>query len=117
MLFKLDENLPLEAINPFRKAGHEAHHVLDEHLSGADDARVALVCVEENRALVTLDSGFGDITRYPPHMTAGIVVLRPERQDKATVLQLIDRLIEALGRRTLSGHLWIVTHRRIRIRA
>ena len=94
-----------------------ALHVLDENLGGAADREIAVRCREESRVLVTLDAGFGDISRYPPNTTAGIVVLRPERQDKLSIIRLVDRLIEVLGRRPLPGHLWIVTPNRLRIRS
>jgi predicted nuclease of predicted toxin-antitoxin system len=70
MRFKLDENLPLEALKPLRSAGHDSEHVLEEDLGGASDIQIAEFCRTENRALITLDTGFGDITRYPPQTTA-----------------------------------------------
>jgi hypothetical protein len=44
------------------------------------------------------------------------VILRPARQDKATVLGLVAGVIRLLEQETLSGRLGIVDERRVRIR-
>jgi len=53
--FKLDENLSPEVAPLFSEAGHEAHTVLEERLSGAKDDSLFARCIEERRVLVTLD--------------------------------------------------------------
>jgi hypothetical protein len=65
-LFKVDENLPAEVADLLRAAGHDAVSVLDQQLGGAADPRVATACQREERALITLDLGFGDIRSYGP---------------------------------------------------
>ena len=42
MKFKTDENLPLQAAELLRSAGHDADSVLDEGLSGTSDPNLAL---------------------------------------------------------------------------
>lgn len=74
------------------------------------------MCVDEGRALVTLDMGFSDIRRYPPRETAGIVVLRPARQDAQHVAMMIKRVIPQFSTEELVGRLWIVNETTIRIR-
>ena len=61
MRFKLDENLPIELAELFRRSGHDAQTVFDEELAGAEDAEIASVCIRERRAIVTLDMDFADI--------------------------------------------------------
>jgi predicted nuclease of predicted toxin-antitoxin system len=71
----------------------------------------------EDRVLVTLDLDFSNIRAYPPSQHAGIIVLRPKRQDKRMVLKLMERIALALANRTPAGELWIVETDRIRFRA
>ncbi len=92
MKLKIDENLPAECAVLLRKAGLEADTVSDERLEGASDAVVARRSQEEDRVLVTLDLDFANVQNYPPSQHAGIIVLRPKRQDKATILRLMQRL-------------------------
>lgn len=116
MRFKIDENLPTEAREVFRQAGFDATTVADEGLAGSPDEAIAAICHRENRTIVTLDLGFADIRVYPPQDYAGLIVLRLLRQDRTTVLHIIERLIPVLDRERLESCLWIVDERRIRIR-
>ena len=117
MKLKIDENLPAECAVLLRNAGFEADTVCDERLAGADDSVVVSRSQEEDRVLVTLDLDFCNIRTYPPSRHAGIIVLRPKRQDKPTVLRLMERILMTLSTRTPTGELWIVEPDRIRFRA
>jgi predicted nuclease of predicted toxin-antitoxin system len=114
--FKLDENLPRDAMAPFRDAGHEVEGVLDERLGGQGDAAVFAACQREGRVLVTLDLDFADIRQYPPGDNAGIWVLRPSTQNITHLLELIGSGLQLHARESSERHLWIVERGRIRIR-
>ncbi|MBW1877111.1 MAG: DUF5615 family PIN-like protein [Deltaproteobacteria bacterium] len=115
-MFKLDENLPTAAAVRLREAGFDTATVLSQQLGGAPDARVAEVCASEGRVLVTLDLDFADIRAFPPGSSPGIVVLRAPRQDLASVLALVEQLLEALESHSVDGSLWIVEPGQIRVR-
>ena len=117
MRFKVDENLPVEVADLLRAAGHDAVTVNDQGVSGAKDPDLANLLQREQRAFLTLDSGFGDIRTYPPHEYSGFLVFRLPRQDKAFVLQVCQRLVGQLAREPLTGRLWIVEANRIRVRS
>ena len=114
--FKLDENLPRDAMSPFQVAGHDVESALDEQLGGQSDAIVFAACQRETRILVTLDLDFADIRQYPPGEHAGIWVLRPSTQSIAQLLELIRGGLELHRRESSERHLWIVERDRIRIR-
>ena len=116
MRFKIDEQLPVEVAQMLNAAGHDAHTVDDEDMSGAPDSDIGSVCQREIRALLTMDRGFGDIRLYSPPDYCGIVVLRPPRQDKQTVLQILERLLPVLEESSPDRQLWIVDEGRIRVR-
>src|SRR5713226_9437424 len=105
MRFKIDENLPVEAAELLRQEGHDAITVLGQALGGRDDADIASVCREEDRALVTLDMDFADIRTYPPAQYAGLVVLRLRQQDKPHVLEILPRAIHLLRTERLDRRL------------
>jgi predicted nuclease of predicted toxin-antitoxin system len=86
-------------------------------LSRATDEILADHARREARVLVTLDLGFANIRNYPPDQHAGIVVLRPTKQDKATVLSLLRRVFPVLQERSRVGELWIAQRDRIRFAA
>ena len=115
MRFKFDENLPREMATLFGEAGHDAVTILDQQMGGEKDQDIATVCLNEGRALITLDLDFSDIRVYPPHRYPGIVVLRVSSQLREDLLETGVRLLENLIT-TLQGQLWIVEDSRIRIR-
>ena len=86
MRFKLDENLPAEMADLFNRAGHDAVTVLDQQMGGVSDPDLATVCVQERRAMVTLDIDFSDIRTYRPSAYSGIVVFRLNNQARDHVL-------------------------------
>ncbi len=116
MKFKVDENLPVEAAELLRQAGHDAATVLEQHLSGEAEPEIASVCQRENRTLVTLDLDFADIRAYPPAQYPGLIVLRLKQQDRPHVLEILSRLIRIFPDEPLERRLWIVEERQIRIR-
>ncbi|OHB80327.1 MAG: hypothetical protein A2V98_24270 [Planctomycetes bacterium RBG_16_64_12] len=116
MKFKIDENLPVAAAVVLSDAGHESKTVHDQRLVGGPDRRLAEVCRDERRALVTLDLDFSDIRAYPPADYPGIVVLRPRVQERRPILDLLRSILPLLHAEELEGHLWIVERTGIRIR-
>lgn len=85
-------------------------------MSGAPDERVYEVCRDEGRVIVTLDHDFGQTLRFPPEVTAGIVVL--ECKGRVTPTMILARLTEfitLLRARPIESELWIVEPGRVRI--
>ena len=78
--FKLDENLPGDAVSFLRSEGHDVHTVRDERLEGGRDQDVFDASQTEERILVTFDLDFSDIRAYPPEHHHGIWILRPQLQ-------------------------------------
>jgi len=66
MKFKLDENIPLEGIEFLQREGYEAISVMEEKISGREDAMIAECVRSEEVSLITLDLDFSDIRLYPP---------------------------------------------------
>jgi Domain of unknown function (DUF5615) len=110
--FKLDENLSRRAADLIRAAGHDAVTVADQAQRGAADETLFEVCTRESRALVTLDRDFGQVLRYPPAVTAGIVVLEIVCSPPSIACEN-SSLYSIRGRR--KGQLWIVEPGRLRI--
>jgi len=115
MKFKIDENLLVEFVDVLRAAHHDALTVYDQGLTGTGDAQLVDICTREERILVTLDLDFADIRAYIPQKSAGVIVLRPHRQDKGSLLNMLRSAIPYMDKEPLKNHLWIVEENRIRI--
>ena len=116
MKFKIDDNLPLDAAELLRLAGYDATTVIEEYLGGEKDVRIAAVCQQEKRALITLDNDFADIRTYPPQEYSGLIVLRLKEQSKRHILKNIKRLLPVIAIEPVEQFLWLVEEEKIRIR-
>ena len=66
MKLKLDENLSRRAADLIRAAGHDAITVADQGLRRAADETLFEAGKHENRALVTLDRNFSQVSATHP---------------------------------------------------
>jgi len=114
--FKLDENIGRRGLELLKASGHDVMTVWDQGLRGVTDEELFQICAAEGRVLVTLDRDFGQITRFPPEKSAGIVVL--DLGQSATLQGIIGRLrdfLSVLESHAVTGALWIVEPGRVRI--
>jgi predicted nuclease of predicted toxin-antitoxin system len=116
MKFKLDEHLPVELAEDLRKAGHDATTVVEQGLSGADDAVIMSEVQAEGRAILTMDKGIANVAAYPPDKFAGIVLFRPHSSGRGAVLQFIRQHLSAVLTLVSPGKLIVVSDRGIRMR-
>ena len=91
-----------------QSAGWQCDTVYDEVLSGAEDTRVSAVCRAEGCVLFTIDLDFADIRAYPPAEYEGIVVLRPVKPSRASILRLLERAMPVLSTGWVAHRLWIL---------
>jgi predicted nuclease of predicted toxin-antitoxin system len=116
MRLKTDENIHPDAADLLRKHGHDALTVWDQNLKGGRDPELAATCQKEQRVLLTLDRGFGNIRNYPPAQFPGLIVLHLDSQSRQAVVATVERLLPLLGSKSLDGCLWVVDEQRIRER-
>jgi len=114
--FLLDENLSHRHAARLRVNGHDAVAVVEEGLAGASDSAVRSAADKSGRVLLTLDADFGNIVRYSPKGTPGIIWLRLHPPSEVKIEQAIDRCIDKLGDEDLAGKLAVVDEDKIRVR-
>jgi len=91
----VDEDLPRSTDTLLRKYNHEAIDVRDIGLRGAKDTAIAQYAQENHLCLITGDTDFADIIKYPPEKYDGIIVLRlPGHATASFILQLIEQFLQ-----------------------
>jgi predicted nuclease of predicted toxin-antitoxin system len=113
---KLDENLPASLGGVLTAHGHDIDTVLDENLAGHPDPDVAAAVKTDDRFLITLDKGFGDIRAYPPGTHPGILVLRLPDESPVAVRQAVTDILNDHRLDDLPGTLTVFHLGRLRIR-
>jgi predicted nuclease of predicted toxin-antitoxin system len=110
-----NENLPLDAVEALRSAGHDVAWIRTL-APGIGDPEVLQRALSENRILVTLDKDFGELVYRPGLAPApGIILLRFALKSPADLAQ---RVVAALaGRSDWRGHFSVVEEDRVRMTA
>ena len=113
---KLDENIPTAVAVVLRGRGIDLDTVVEEFLGGHSDPAVLDAATQEDRLLITMDRGFGDIRAHPPGNHPGIIVLRPDHQPIPTVTTMVETLIDNHPIESLAGCVTIVQRNMLLVR-
>lgn len=113
----LDENLSPKHAIALREQGYDAISVTEAGLSGEPDIKVRGFAIESGRVLITLDSDFADILRFPPVGTPGVIRLKIHPPAEDAIRERILRTLEVLKDTSLAGCLAVSHGDIIRIRS
>jgi predicted nuclease of predicted toxin-antitoxin system len=114
--FLLDENLSPRHAETVRSWGYDALSVVESGLRGADDSIVRQAAIAGGRILITLDGDFGNVLRFPPSATPGVIRLRLHPPTEEAINAALRFAILRLTGMHLTGKLVVVDERKIRIR-
>lgn len=117
MRLLLDENLSPNQAAILREQGHDAVAALDAGLSGQPDEKIREFAIEENRVLLTLDSDFANMLRFPTAGTPGVIRLKIHPPTEQAVREQIQKALALLKDTPLAGCLAVSHGDMIRIRS
>ncbi len=115
--YLVDEDLPRSLARRLRDAGFDAVDVRDVGLRGASDESVLMRAVQETRAVLTADVGFGNILRFPLGEHAGIILIRlPDELSASDLVSSVLAALSLLNEESVAGSVVTINASRIRIR-
>jgi len=113
----LDENLSPRHAAMLRERGYDAVAVTEVGLSGEPDGNVRAFAIESGRVLITLDADFGNILRFPPTGTPGVIRLKIHPPTEEAIRDQILRTLQVLKNTSLEGCLAVSHGEVVRIRS
>lgn len=113
---KLDECLSASVGALLSEAGHDVTTVVGQGWGGFTDPELWPRIQAEGRILVTADTRFADVRRFPPGEHAGVVLLRPGIESRRRYLALASLLLEAVNLDAVSGTVVVVEPMSVRVR-
>ena len=113
----LDENLSSQQAVFLREEGYDALSVAEAGLSGQPDIIVRDFAIASGRILITLDSDFGNILRFPPGDTPGVIRLKIHPPTEEAIREQVLKTLRVLKDTSLVGCLAVSHGDIIRIRS
>lgn len=117
MRFIVDENIFPKITTYLRNKGHDVKSLQEEGVIKSVDDKIILMAKEEDRAVVTFDKHFGNILKYPPSKTAGIIHIRIHPPLLEYILPAFDNLFNHYTFSSFNGKLIILSMNGYRIRS
>ena len=110
----IDECVPKIVSSELISAGIDLVFSVNEAGQGATDEEVFSTAQKLNRAIFTIDRGFGDIFRFEIGESAGVIVFLLNNLSKQELME-IPRVFLSEYHEPLAGKLTIIGKRRVRI--
>ncbi len=99
-----------------RGQGHDVKDIKEMHLYGESDETIISLAQRENRILVTLDQGFGNIITYPTEKYPGITILKVHPPSLSQTTYLLKKVITRVTEKEIKQALVVIDKNKFRIR-
>ncbi len=116
MRFLVDENIFPAITSYLRTLGHDVKSLQEEGLFRTTDDKILQMAKNEDRTIITFDKHFGNVLKYPPSDTAGIIHIRIHPPLLGYILPAIDNLFKKYEFSSFRGKLIILSRSGYRIR-
>lgn len=116
MKFLADMPISPKTVQKLRERGYDAVHLFELGMQKADDERVVEFAKQENRIILTMDLGFGEILAHSREQRPGIIIFRVRYPTPTKVNSLLSRLLSSVASKEIERSIIIIEEDRVRIR-
>ena len=114
MKFLIDADCPRSIASPIKKSGHEVLDIRDIK-PNAPDQEIYELIKKDGYILITRDTDFGNILRYPVTSKCGIILLRMHLLPIAEITKVLADFIAKVNEKELLGCLSVIRKDRYRM--
>lgn len=116
MKFLIDENIFPAITSHLRNLGHDVKSLQAEGLFRITDDKIIQIAKDENRTVITFDRHFGNVMKYPPADTAGIIHIRIHPPIIKDIITALDTLFKKYTSSSFHGKLIVLSKSGYRVR-
>jgi predicted nuclease of predicted toxin-antitoxin system len=113
---KLDENLSRHLKPQLAELGHDVATAGDEGMVGRSDVELGSAANNEGRMILTLDTEFADLRKFPPGTHAGVLLFRPRSMGPLAVNRFVLDFVKSADLNEFAACNVVVDHGRVRLR-
>lgn len=114
--FLLDADMPKSSAEVIRSHGFEIEDVRDIGMRAAKDREIMDYALKNNKIIITRDTDFGEVLRYPRH--PGAIILRlPYAFTSKEINERLEEFFRSIKEKELIGAIIIVELSRYRRRS
>jgi len=113
--FLLDADMPRSSAEVIRSTGYDVEDVRDIGMGAAKDREIIEYALENERTIVTRDTDFGEILRYPEH-PGGIIFRLPYTFRAEELNRVLKEFLGTVGENEIKNAIIIVELGRYRRR-
>lgn len=113
--FLLDADMPRSSAEVIRSIGYDVEDVRDIGMKATKDKDIIKYALHNNRIIVTKDTDFGEVLRYPEH--PGAIIFRlPHTFSAREINRRVKEFLESVSEKNIRNAIIIVELMRYRRR-
>jgi predicted nuclease of predicted toxin-antitoxin system len=116
MRFLVDMNVSPAVAEWLRTRGHDAIHVRDAGMGRISDGELFRKATDDQRVVLTLDVGFGELSALWAGQPAGVVLLRMRSAQTPQILRRLSSVLAAVEPALEEGAFVVIEDFRVRVR-
>ena len=110
-----DHDVPTDVVEVLRGEGHDVQRAYEAGLDRVSDDALFTHAQKTGRLLLTFDQDFGNIARFPPERSAGIVLVLIAGMSKDTIIERVRWFFASTRASRVPRKLFLIDRTQVRL--